>query len=460
VVVEVLIFEPPGSQYADLRRDFRAESPRQWDVRLVSALDELLGFLQQDSHYHLVIMPERLGDMPGSGIDLIAPIQEVDREIPVVIAAEQGNVELAARVIAAGASDLLVLGEHIRERIATLLGKLRGLFQVIEHNRMLREQNAELCSTIQARLNIVGQSPQIRSLLDQIRRVAQVPRPVLVWGERGTGKELVARAIHASSGVATCPIVTVNCAAFSDALLESELFGHEKGAFTGADCVRHGKFELADGGTLFLDEIGNMSMAFQEKILRVVEYGTFTRVGGTVERTTKARIIAATNRDLPQMIARGEFLADLYDRLTFETIFVPPLRERMGDIEVLARHFLDQFARETPAFGGKRLSSAALAQLARYAFPGNVRELKNVIERAAYRDTTNEITPDDLGLFPQSAMAAHNGDFHQKIESFGRQLIEEALRHAGGNQAQAARQLGLSYHQFRYYHRKYSLSAL
>jgi transcriptional regulator with GAF, ATPase, and Fis domain len=237
--------------------------------------------------------------------------------------------------------------------------------------------------------------------------------------------------------------------------LESELFGHEKGAFTGADAARHGKFEQADGGTLFLDEIGNMSLAFQEKILRVVEYGTFTRVGGAVERTSSARIISATNRDLKEMIAEGGFLADLYDRLSFETIDVPPLRQRSGDAEVLACYFLDQFARETPAFDGKTFSQSALAVLRSHPFPGNVRELKNLIERAAFRDTTNEITPEDLGLDPEGKVAATGGTFYQKIHTFGRRLIEDALARTSGNQAQAARALGLSYHQFRYYHKKY-----
>jgi len=452
--VETLIFEPFGCQFGDLRREFREEAPADWDVRLVSSMDELLRTLGDTAPHHLVILPDRIDD-GCVGTDLIVPIQEIDAEIPVVITADKGNVESVAQAIRAGANDFLVSGENLRERIATLLGKLKGLFEVIDRNRLLREHNAQLRETIQAKLKIIGQSPQIRSLLDQVRRVAQVPRPVLIVGERGTGKELVARAIHFSGGSSTRPIVTVNCAAFNDALLESELFGHEKGAFTGADSVRHGKFEQADGGTLFLDEIGNMSLAFQEKILRVVEYGTFTRVGGTTELTSSVRIIAATNRDLDEMMAKGEFLADLHDRLAFETIHVPPLRERQGDIEVLARYFLDQFALETPAFDGKTLSPATLSLLRGHRFSGNVRELKNMIERAAYRDTTSEITPDDIGLLPESDPASQRGSFYEKLTALSRRLIEDALHQSGGNQAQAARRLGLSYHQFRYYHKKY-----
>ena len=453
--VTVLIFEPPGCQFGELRREFRAEAPAQWDVRLVSTGDELFRTLRENSHHYLVVLPGRIDAAGQSATELIEPIRRISEDIPVVLTAEKGNVELVAQAIRAGASDFLVHGERLRERIATLLGKLRGLFEVIDRNRLLREHNIHLRETIQAKLKIVGESPQIRALLDQVRRVAMVPRPVLIVGERGTGKELVARAIHFTGGSSARPIVTVNCAAFNDALLESELFGHERGAFTGADSARHGKFEQADGGTLFLDEIGNMSLSFQEKILRVVEYGTFTRVGGTTERKSSARIIAATNRNLKQMITAGEFAADLYDRLTFETIDVPPLREREGDIEVLARYFLDQFARETPAFGGKTLSRAAISVLRSHPFPGNVRELKNVIERAAFHDTTDEITPEDIGMLPQGDLTSAGGFFHHRLEAFCRRLIEDALGTTGGNQAQAARNLGLSYHQFRYYRKKY-----
>ena len=453
--VTVLIFEPAESQLGALRGQFCAEAPADWEVRVVSRSDELLRTLGEDSGHFLVILPDRIDGDGRTGTELIAPIHQISEEIPVVLTADRGNVELVAQAIRAGASDFLVRGERLRERIATLLGKLEGLFQVIDRNRLLRERNVHLQETIQAKLKIVGESPQIGALLDQIRRVAQVPRPVLIVGERGTGKELVARAIHFAGGVPARPIVTVNCAAFSDALLESELFGHEKGAFTGADSIRHGKFEQADGGTLFLDEIGHMSLPFQEKILRVAEYGTFTRVGGTAELRSRARIIAATNRDLVEMIAKGEFLADLYDRIAFETIHVPPLRERAGDVEVLARYFLDQFALETPAFGGKKLASETLDVLRLRRFPGNVRELKNLIERAAFHDTTDEITPSDLGVLPQDEVASVGGGFYEKMEAFGRGLIDDALRQSGGNQAQAARALGLSYHQFRYYHKKY-----
>jgi transcriptional regulator with GAF, ATPase, and Fis domain len=294
-------------------------------------------------------------------------------------------------------------------------------------------------------------------VLEQVRRVAAIPRPVLIIGERGTGKELVARAIHEASDRAAKPLVTVNCAAFVDTLLESELFGHEKGAFTGADTIALGKFELAHGGTLFLDEIGHMSLPFQQKILRVVEYGMFTRVGGRKELQVDVRIIAATNCDLKQKMLAGDFLRDLYDRLTFEIIRMPPLRQREGDVELLARHFLHQFMSEIPALRGKTMSSEALGILQEYPFPGNVRELKNIIERAAYRDTTNEINPEDIGLLSHTEAApAECGGFDEKVEAYKKRLILDALGEASGNQAKAARLVGLSYHQYRYYYRKYA----
>jgi transcriptional regulator with GAF, ATPase, and Fis domain len=293
------------------------------------------------------------------------------------------------------------------------------------------------------------------AVIEKVRRVASIPRPVLVFGERGTGKELIARAIHTASGVADRPMVVINCAAFTDSLLETELFGHERGAFTGADTQVYGKFEVAGTGTLFLDEIANMSLSFQRKILRVVEYGTFTRVGGSSEIQVNTRIVAATNSDLKQLIADGKFLHDLYDRLSFEVIEVPPLRQREGDIPILARHFLNEFMKEIPSLSGKHLSKVALNLLGKYKFPGNIRELKNIIERSAYRDSTNEITPEDLGMLPKKQPGIKGKTFYEKIEIFQKRLITDALADAGGNQARAARAIGLSYHQFRYFLKKY-----
>ena len=458
----IIILEPPGWELGELRRQLRAATPTAWTIQLVSTEAELLAALDGDDCQSIVIVPQGSGAgecPPHDGLSSIARIRASNSTALVVVVAREGSVATAASAVAAGATDFLVLAGQLRERVDTLLGKLRGVLEVIERNRQRAEHSAWEHLAEQARQQIVGQSPAVRTLREQIARVATVPRPVLIVGERGTGKELVARAIHFAAGPRERPIVTVNCAAFSDALLESELFGHEKGAFTGANAARRGKFALADRGTLFLDEISHMSTAFQEKILRVVEYGTFTPVGSGREEQTDVRIIAATNRQLRELIEAGEFLVDLHDRLAFETIEVPPLRERRGDIALLARYFLDAFARETPAFGGKRLSTSAIAALNRYPFPGNVRELKNIIERAAYRDTGGEITPEDLGL-PENHRGGQDkgGSFHQQLDALGRRMIDTALKRAAGNQAQAARDLGLSYHQFRYYLKKYQSS--
>lgn len=441
-----------GESFAELQRAFCEEAPADWDVSLVPSVDRLLPRLADPSKYHLVVI-----SYSQQAADIAAAIRHAARDAAIVVVAERGNVDLAAEAIKAGATDFLVCGDRLRQRIATLLGKLNKLFEVVDRNRMLDEHNTQLREAIQSRSRIVGNSPQVRCLLDEIRRVAAIPRPLLIVGERGTGKELVARAIHFAAGSSERPMVTVNCAAFSDALLESELFGHEKGAFTGAETLRRGKFEQADGGTLFLDEIGNMSLPFQEKILRVVEYGHYVRVGGTADRTTSARVIAATNQNLQQLIDRGEFLADLYDRLTFETIHVPPLRERDGDVEVLSRHFLEEFGRETPSLGKKSLAPETLEVLRQYHFPGNVRELKNLIERAAYRDAATIITPDHLGLSPLNGAGAEGGSFQDKIDALAVRLLSGALKQTGGNQKAAASLLGLKYHQMRYYLKKHNV---
>jgi DNA-binding NtrC family response regulator len=370
----------------------------------------------------------------------VRALGQADPQVPVVAVAPRGDVGLAAAAISAGAHDFLVLGADLVRRVRTTLDKLGP----VHH---LRRENAGLRAAV-ADWSLVGRSRSMEALRTQIGRVARVPRPVLIRGERGTGKELVARAIHAAAGPPSRPWVAVNCAAFADALLESELFGHERGAFTGADRRSQGRFEQASGGTLFLDEIAATPVSFQQKVLRAVEYGEYRRVGGADDLRSTARIIAATNADLERSMADGRFLPDLYDRLAFEVIVVAPLRDRPEDIATLASLFLDRFAREVPALYGKRLTDEAVLVLQRSPFPGNVRELKHVVERAAYRSAGDAIGVEDLGLSTDTAV---DGTFDAAVERFQRMLLADALRRANDNHAAAARALGMSYHSFRYY---------
>ncbi|MBI1853553.1 MAG: sigma-54-dependent Fis family transcriptional regulator [Planctomycetes bacterium] len=451
----VLIVDTPAGDLRELAEAFRSALSPGATVECVSSAADLLARLRSNAPCDLVVVDTFLGDGRQSGTEVLREIRALDRDLPIVGVAAEGNVDSAARAIADGATDFLVRRHPLPERVATQLGKIRRMLRLIATNRVLTQQNRRLSAGEHERWEIVGSSPEIARVLERARRVAAIPRPVLVTGERGTGKELVARLIHDASARADRPIVVVNCAAFADSLLESELFGHERGAFTGAAATVPGKFEQADGGTLFLDEIGTTSLAFQQKILRVVEYGAFSRVGGAVEVRVDVRIVAATNADLEAKMREGTFLRDLYDRLAFEVIHIPPLRERPDDVEFLARHFLERFQREVPALSGRKLSDAALASLKRYRFPGNVRELKNLIERAVYRETGPEIAPEDIDLPSDDVDAPASGTFKAQCDDLEKRLIQDALRDAGGNQSAAARALGMSYHQFRHYYRKH-----
>ncbi len=450
-----LILNTPHTELSPLLRTIATLCPSPHQVISTHSAAELIENLRREPHWDLILADYDLGDGRLAGSSLFKKLRSVCHETPLVAVAEHGTVERAANAIEAGANDFMVRQEDLEERVRTLLEKLEPHLLLLQRNRILRKQNQLLTEAAEFRNTIKGDSKELQEVLVQIQRVAPIPRPVLITGERGTGKELVARAIHTAGGLPERPMISVNCAAFSDSLLESELFGHEKGSFTGADHQVLGKFELASGGTLFLDEIGNMSLAFQQKILRVVEYGVFTRVGGIEEIQVNTRIIAATNLDLDQQMQEGHFLRDLYDRLSFDVIRVPPLRKREGDIAILSRYFLEQFMREIPSFQGKHLSPEALQLLNGYAFPGNIRELKNIIERAAYRDTTNEITPSDIGFLSQESRSARSGSFTEQVEEMKRNLILKTLSESNGNQAEASRRLGLSYHQYRYFLKKY-----
>ncbi|MFO7709608.1 MAG: sigma 54-interacting transcriptional regulator [Desulfobacterales bacterium] len=320
----------------------------------------------------------------------------------------------------------------------------------------------------------IGQSEAFLEFQEKLSRVAPINRPVLLIGERGTGKELAASRLHYLSGRWERPFVTLNCASLAPTLIESELFGYERGAFTGALQRRAGRFETAEGGTLFLDEIGTVPLEVQGKILRVVEYGSFERVGSAERIDVDVRIVAATNADLRELVRRAQFKPDLLDRLSFEVLVVPPLRARRGDVLLLARHFAARMAKELgrtePPVIGKEASEA----LERHPWPGNVRELKNVVERAVYRSDSALLSEVDFDPFrsphapsaPRVTPAASQTEDERprqglKAATWGLQvrLLEEALDRSKHNQRKAAADLGLTYNQFRGLYRRYQAAA-
>ncbi len=325
---------------------------------------------------------------------------------------------------------------------------------------------------------MLGESPAFLRTLEQVSLIAPLEKPVLLVGERGTGKELIAARLHFLSNRWEGQFVKMNCAAISESLIESELFGHEAGAFTGATKTHHGRFERAHGGTLFLDELATTSMRVQEKLLRIIEYGEFERVGGSKTLTCNVRLIAATNQDLPSLAARGQFRSDLLDRLAFDVITLPPLREREEDIALLADHLAINMVKELGREFFPGFTPDVTAQLEQYNWPGNIRELKNVIERCVYRtepeDQVSQVNFDPFAspFRPQSDVAITNKqieqrapenspswpvDLKQVTKDHERTLINSALSEAKHNQRKAAELLGLSYHQLRGYLKKYTL---
>ncbi|OYY68799.1 MAG: phage shock protein operon transcriptional activator [Sphingomonadales bacterium 28-55-16] len=338
-------------------------------------------------------------------------------------------------------------------------------------------------------IQFIGQSSAFLDAVERASRAAPLNRPVLVVGERGTGKELIAERLHRLSGRWDGPLVTINCAALPETLIEAELFGHETGAFTGATRAREGRFEEADGGTLFLDELGTLSMGAQERLLRAVEYGEVTRIGSSRPMRVDVRIVAATNEHLPNMVDKGRFRADLLDRLCFEVITLPPLRVREGDIEVLSEYYGRKMAAELGWDGWPGFGEVATRALENHLWPGNVRELRNVVERAVYRWADPAQPVDYIQFDPfdspwrggiassapaqvqadnqndtvalhhatDLSQAADVSDFREAIEKFEKAVLEQALAKCRYNQRQTAKALNLSYDQLRHTLKKHDL---
>ncbi len=395
--------------------------------------------------YDLILLDLRLPDK--DGLELLQEFFGMGIDVPVIVITAYGTSNTAIQAMQAGAFDYLIKPLDLEEVEITVT-------RLFEH-RELAQQVEELQEMLEKRSlqdHIVGQSPVMHDVFKTIGRVASSDATVLVMGETGTGKELIAETLQSNSRRRRGPFIKVNCAALPETLLESELFGHEKGAFTGAIERRKGHFEMADKGTIFLDEIGEMSLSTQKKLLRVLQQGEFQRVGGSATIKVDVRVIAATNKELEQEVAAGNFREDLYYRLNVITIIMPPLRDRMDDIALLTAHFLEKYrynAGRTPS----KISQEALEVLRKYSYPGNVRELENTIERAVVLSQGRMIGPEHLILNEHmardrmvnvSTLVRQETRLDEILAQVERIAIEDALRIVGNKTSDAAKRLGLS----------------
>lgn len=432
-----------------------------YDVRTAGSCAEGLR-LVGELHPDLVLTDLRMPD--GTGFDVLRKTRETDAETPVVMITAYTSTKTAIEALKAGAYDYVSKPFDVDE-LKHVVGK------ALERKR-LADENQELRSRVEDRPALgplVGVSRRMRAVFDLVDRVGRTTSTVLITGDSGTGKGLIARAIHRSSARADRPFVSINCGALPENLLESELFGHEKGAFTGAVREKKGLFKEAEGGTLFLDEIGETSLSMQVKLLQVLQERVVRRVGGNAEEPIDVRIICATNKDLAEKVADRSFREDFYYRIAVIPLQIPPLRERREDIPLLVRHFLKKVATEQK-IPEKKISSEAIRLLEAYSWPGNVRELENLIERTVALEpgpviTTTSLpesflrpagvpaealqTPFDL---PMTAF-----DLEAYLEWIGKRLMQQALERANGVRKEAAKLVGMSERSFRYYAKKYQI---
>ena len=402
--------------------------------------------------YDLVISDISMPEM--SGLELLSLVKEKSPGTEVIMITAYASTDTAIQAMKRGAYDYITKPFNNDEILLTIKKALK--------NSQLQRENRRLQQELEKRYgfgNLIGKNPVMLKVYELIQRVAQTSANILVTGESGTGKELAARAIHYTGPRKDRPFVTVNCGAIPEQLMESEFFGHEKGAFTGAVKTRDGYFAAADGGTIFLDEIGEVPPSLQVKLLRVIQEKSFKRVGSNVERTVDVQVVSATNRDLESEVSEGNFREDLFYRLNVISIDLPPLRERGSDIPLLANHFLQKYSREYGReIGG--ISREALNILLNYSYPGNIRELENIIERAVVMETGPSLSPESLP--PTLTRPASPGggadlrlpeeglDLEETLAELERRFIHQALERCGHNKTQAARLLGLSFRSFRY----------
>lgn len=425
-----------------------------YEVVTADTRAEALSKLENES-FDAVITDLALPD--GTGMDVLSAARGRDESTQVLMITAYGGTEQAVEAMRRGAYDFVQKPFRNHELLA-LLDKALEKRRIVDENRTLR---ATLEGSYRSG-DLIGKSEPMRRVMQLISRVASARSSVLITGESGTGKEVVARRLHEEGDRAAGPFVAVHCGALPEALMESELFGHEKGAFTGANARSEGLVRAAEGGTLFLDEIGELPLELQVKFLRVLQERKVRPVGGSREREVDVRVVAATNRDVEREVAEGRFRQDLFYRLNVIRLHLPPLRERPEDIPLLAQHFVQKHA----ALAGKpiELSPEALSWLVRQPFPGNVRELENVIERAVTLALGNRITLDDLpdgartdGPTTPAARIGEGFNLDAHLAAIERAFLLEALERTGGNRTEAAKLLGTTFRSFRYRLAKYGL---
>jgi Nif-specific regulatory protein len=479
--VPVLVVDDEPDNLDAIRFNFG----KSFSLQLAGSGEEALALVQQHD-VAVIVADQRMPRM--TGLELLKAARALRPDAVGIIVTAFTDVDVLIEAINLGRIYRYVTKPWDAKELRGILTHAIERFQLVRENRRLSEQLQQyagiLSSDAHGAFNfgaIVGDSPPLREVLARVEQVAQTSSTVLLRGETGTGKEMVARAIHINSAREARPFVRVNCAALAPGVLESELFGHEKGAFTGAVARRLGRFELADGGTLFLDEVGDLPLDVQVKLLRVLQEREFERVGGTDTVKVDVRVVSATHRDLEQQIAAGEFREDLYYRLNVFPIRLPPLRERASDIPGLCEHFIQKYA-QTIGKAVRGVDPGALVSLAAYPWPGNVRELENVIERAMILARGNELTASDLEFSRRPAAAPAPGagsvgtsaaggraggagrdatrPLHERLSEQERAEIIAAIDQAQGNIAHAARTLGINRSTLYYRLRKHGLEHL
>ncbi len=460
-MAHILVVDDEKSICELLEITFRKEGHRVEVVHSVDAAKRKL----EGSLYDIIISDVR---MPGAtGVELLRFVREVAPDSYFVLITGVPSLETAIAAANEGANRYVIKDHDLVEQLRVAVREVTENLKWKKEAGYLRRELRRLTGLD----NIIGQSPRMKAIFDLIQTVAPQNSRVLITGESGTGKELVARAIHENSSRSDLPFITINCGAFPETLLESELFGYTKGAFTGANENRRGLFQAAHGGTLFMDEIGNMNLAMQVKLFRVLQEGKVRPVGSTEENDVDVRVIAATNKDLEKAIASGEFREDLFYRLSVIPLHVPALRDRREDIPLLARHFLESF-RNSMNKKIDGISPEAMRRLESYDWPGNVRELENTIERAVALESGQEISlavlpdrvagnasalPPALGEQENVQIPAEGVDFERVIAETEKRYLQVALEKSGGVRTQAAEILKISYRSFRHYAKKHAL---